>query len=338
MNKRRYIFLLLCLVLALTAGCSPADAPENSPEQKTAPVPAGSAAPAETSPAAELQTFRLSKMDVSLAGAEIITIDGEQAVCIYMDLANTADTIIQPSNEAELSVEQGGTMLDYAMTESQEQLELSDNFHRNIFPGITLRTVQYFALEQDGGQLTLTISDMNEDISEQAMLDLAALPPVVQAQAGPLPEWDIEAIPGYAGTEAAFEDALRTSGQMELADYEFVTEGQDKYVVLYFDLLVTGNLAEDEVESPVMLTYFLGFQEGVQLGSSTVFDDQLAMESREEIAELATQRADIGPNQPVRFATAYRLLSDADIYVVAGFNSSDISLGDPFIGDIIAVE
>lgn len=351
MIKKTASLLAVCLLLTLVMGgcgskpegATPAatDAPKTEPTTQAGAEPTPAATP---EPAPENPSFSIANMDVTIGGAEWVTLSNEDALCVYLDFTNTSDMILQPSNELDFDAMQNGESLERPRGETQEQRALIENQHRRLFPGAVNRAAVYYLSADDASEITITFEGRKVDFTKDVTLDPANLWEVIQPPVH-LPAAEIASIPGYSGTKAHFDSDFSTlaEGDLELLRHEFVEVEGAKYVVVYFGIEVTGNMEEDESKDPYLMTNCFVFQDGVQLGSSTTQDDRMSYGVNvytmyELFPEVEAHMKNIGPNEPVTTAIIYRLVSDSDVSVVAAFNCSDFTEGEMFIGDTFLVE
>lgn len=350
MKKINAILLAICLLLTLTAGCGskPEDAAlgaTSSPAAKpTAQASIDSEPTPEPTPVPSNPSLSITGLDVAIGGAEWVKISDEDALCVYLDFANTSDIIIQPSNELEFEATQNGEELDRPRGETPEQRALIENQHRRLFPGAVNRAAVYYLPQDDTSELTIAFEGRKEDFAKEVTLDMANMWEIAQPPVSP-PAGELSAIQGYSGTKAHFDSDFSTlsEGDLEILRHEFTEVDGNKYVVVYFGIEVTGNMEEGESKDPYLMTNCFVFQDGVQLGSSTTQDDRMSYGVNvytmyELFPEVEAHMKNIGPNESVTTAIIYRLVSDADVSVVAAFNCSDFTEGEAFIGDTFSVE
>ncbi|MDL2259085.1 DUF5067 domain-containing protein [Eubacteriales bacterium OttesenSCG-928-K08] len=350
MKKKIAILLAICLMLTpALIGCgskpvSTTDTPINDPATQKSAEPEIAATP-EPTPVPPNPSFSVANMDVSIGGAEWVTFSDEVALCIYLDYTNTTGMIIQPSNELSFSATQNGEELEVPRRgDTKEQRALMEHQHRRLFPGAVNRAAVYCLAADDVTEIVITFEDRNEDIKKEVTLDPANMWEIKPPKDNP-PAAELASIEGFSGSKAHFDSSFSTlsEGDLEILRHEFVEFEGAKYVVVYFNIEVTGNMEEGETKDPYLMTNCFAFQDGMQLGSSTTQDDRMSYGINvytiyDQIPEVAAHMQNIGPNEPTVSAIIYRLISDSDVSVAAAFNCSDFTKGGAFIGDTFPVE
>lgn len=347
MKKKFSILMAGCLLvlLAMTA-CGKSETPEApSPTAAPAadPAPAQSSGQSEPEPApqASMPSVSFDGITAAFAGAEWIdTYYYGEALCVYLDVTNTSRELILPSMIS-YDAEQNGTALGSCPSGDMDELGILEGNHsRYLFPGVTVRVASLYTTEDKEASVAVMLGYDAEE-QELTTLDPASLPDVLPPPAigGVSPSFAITAMPGYAGTEASFESFFSGSGDLKIVAHDFMEVDGEKYVRVYFDLVITDGIDAGETERPGDVVSVYCFQDGRQIGYHNTMDDHIGLlQSSAANPELEAQRTGVGLDEPVSFAIAYKLWTDSDITIAATFIGMNMEYGDTFISDTFPVE
>ncbi len=235
----------------------------------------------------------------AIVGAEAFKdSDDEDAVRFYYEFTNNSDASASAWWSASLDAEQGGNELDYAFAPYTDSPPEDGNGDLYVQPGITIRCVEEFAFDPDGGELVFTISDFGDD-PVTAVFDPADLP------GAPAEPWSIQPIDDPRMYSDYPRSASTDNVDVEIIDAEIVPSYWDDAQVLRVYFTLTNKTEKDD--TPWWLLTITAFQDGVSLDSGTPEDSV-------EADDLFSETLSVG--KTVTFAQTWELRSDSPVEVV----------------------
>ena len=264
--------------------------PEPEPEQKPQTETAGSGT-------FEPVSQTLGDFEVTVVGAEqFVTYDDEPGIRIYYDFTNNSEYTTSSWMELDFDTEQDGVEAEYTGTLDDVPEYGNDSLY--IRPGVTLRCIQEYTFNPDGGNFVMTFSNSWEDTGELTVeFDPSNLPgaPAESLEIPTVsdPQW-IADWPAQAVLDEEFEVSIDRC--------EFVEEYGQKMIRVYY----TFTNQSDEETSFWMATYVEALQDGVQL---------LTGWSSEELESDENMDVDIAPGETITASECYVLRSDSPVEV-----------------------
>ncbi|MBQ8861036.1 MAG: DUF5067 domain-containing protein [Ruminococcus sp.] len=282
------LFMALLMVFALV-GCSDKDPADNNTNK-------GAGGFKETE-------IVLDECKVVVVGAEqIVDYDEKPAVRLWYDITNTSED----SNYANwlffVSATQDGYDLDETTADFEMTVEEEPNSYRKLRPGVTIRAVYEFVFKEDGGAISVNISNFeDEENATTISLDPKNLPgkPKSEFKLAKVddPKWmgDIKS----EGTYNSFGEVY----EIKIEKFELTKNfsGED-LIRVYYDFKNTGS----ETTSFNMTFIAEAYQDGASLESGY---------PEEEVSEDQNGTVEIAPGESIKVAYSYELISDSVVEI-----------------------
>lgn len=260
----------------------------------------GSARPAAALPEGDFEPVSASigDYDVTIVGAEhFLDIDDEEAIRIYYDFTNNSNETVYAMENLEMLADQEGYELLTTYDSADDDVPEYGNNWLVVRPGVTIRCIEEYSYQADGGAVSVTIQDWwEEEGSVTAVFDPASLP------GRPAQDWEIQPITDVSTTlpnAGAYEEDY----EVAITGYDLTTDWDGQNAIrVYFDF--TNN--STEATSFWMATYYRALQDGVEMEITWPMD---------EIDEDENYDVDIEPGETITCTEIYALRSDSPVEV-----------------------
>ncbi|MBE6933231.1 MAG: DUF5067 domain-containing protein [Ruminococcaceae bacterium] len=320
MKKWIALFLALVMIFSLCA-CGGKEEPEAPEEPATTSKPAPdkpatheTAEEPEDGPAVSLDpvTATLGDFEVTIQAAEAFAdIDDADAIRFYYDFTNDSDEITSAWSELNVVAVQDGNVLDGTYAASEDDVAEYGNSDKDIIPGLTIRCIEEFLYNPDGGIIYLNIDSYGDD-SMSMEFDPAYLQ-------GRPEELEMPVI-----TEPEFTASMSDAGTLDDV-YDIVIEGyefdEDYEGNTILRALITFTNNSDEVTSPFYETYLDALQDGVEL-------EELYAAADAETDE--NYSVEIEPGESILCSVCFELRSDSPVEFMVHDGWYDTEIGTVF--------
>lgn len=319
MKKWIALFLALVMVLSLCAcGKDPAPEVPETPEEPVStekPAPEKPVEKPDDGPAVSLDpvTAQLGDFEVTIQAAEHFT-DAEDgnAIRCYYDFTNNSDYLTSAWEELTIEATQDGKVLDGTYAYAEDDVPEYGNSSRNIIPGATIRCIEEYAYDPDGGIVYLTIE---EGYSEDEMT-MEFDPAYLQ---GRPEELEIPLI-----SDPDFTAAMSMEGSLE-DGYDIVIEGmefdEDYSGEEILRVLFTFTNNGEEATSAFYETYVDALQDGIGLEEVSAYN---------EVETDENYDVEIEPGESILCSLCFELRSDSPVEVMIHDGWNDATIGTVF--------
>lgn len=244
----------------------------------------------------------LGNFKITVVGAEeVVDIDGKPLLRVYYDYTNNGDESSSAFYDTEFLVTQDDYELTEATCDFDYDVPEQYNSGLSVRPGCTIRCVKETSMKPDGGEITVTITNYDDESkSFDFKLDPANLP------GAPAKALEIEPVADPKWTEGLdVEGVYDEDFLVKIVDFELAKNLDDEDMIrINFEF--TNN--SEEAASP---WWGFGsaldvFQDGIELEQDYYFDETESDEAYD---------VDVEPGKTVSCSVCYTLRSSSPVEV-----------------------
>ena len=239
---------------------------------------------------------------VTILGAEYFTdSDDKDAVRFYYDFTNNSGEATSAWSPLYYAAEEDGYELVTTYAWSEDDVDEYGNDDLRIQPGITIRCIKEYSFKPDGGAMTFTLSDW-DDNEVTATFDPAALPG--RPDALPIaPIADPQFFLNYEASGSAEEYSVAITGAEVAEGDSWYSDEYTEVIRAFFDFTNNGS----EATSCWWATNVTAYQDGVELETGYPEEDADSDDAFE---------TDIEPGESISCSKCWALRSDSPVEVV----------------------
>lgn len=259
-------------------------------------------------------TLELDECKIVVLGADKITgLYDKSVIRVWFDITNTSDDTCTTNGLYMFSATQDNLDLASAVVGFEFEGEEQKNRYLDIRPSVTIRTVEEYSFDENGGIVKVSFYDFNSDKESQAIeFDPTSLPGAPKDKFIPQtikdPQWTKD-----LKTEGVIErDYLKYAVNIDGCDF---TKARDssKVIRVYFTFKNTSTVSQ---EFNCKDWYPNVYQDGIQIK----YPDDI-------IGEDVNNTIQIEPEESVSLAYCYELISDSPVEVELADDDFDNIIG-----------
>lgn len=321
LTMKKWIALIMALVMVLSlCACGGKDPAPETPDEPEKPAPEKPVVEEpvdepEEGPAVSLDpvTATLGDFEVTIQAAEEFTdIDDLPAIRFYYDFTNGSDHLTNAWLELNLEAVQDGKVLDTTYAPTEEDVPEYGKADDNIIPGLTVRCIDEYLYDPDGGIVYLTIEEGYSGDTMTMEFD----PAYLQGRPEEL-EMPVISDPNFTANMSE-EGSLADGYDIVIEGFEFDEDYSGEEILRVF-FTFTNN--SEEATSAFYETYLDALQDGVELEGTYAYEDAETDEN---------YNVEIQPGESILCSVCFEIRSDSPVEFLVHDGWYDAEIGTVF--------